>query len=292
MKYEIIINPAANRGRSKLMYSAFTSILKRKGVKFSHHFTEYPGHGIGLSREIAEDSSVETLMVFGGDGTYNEVVNGCQDRDIKLALFPGGTCNDFTRDIGKWQDLETFFECISAEKTVSIDAGKVNNRIFLNNMGVGFDASVIKDMLKRNLKTNLGYVGMSLKNLFQFKNFITAINGESSKFKGKVLLLTVNNGSTYGGGFKIAPAAELNDNLLDICLIKEINRAKFIFNFPRVYSGKHLEIDEVEYWKDRKIDINLSRKLPVQVDGDILEGEKSYLQVEVIPSAFEVYRYN
>ncbi|MCK4529003.1 diacylglycerol kinase family lipid kinase [candidate division WOR-3 bacterium] len=286
----IIVNPAANRGKPKPMFRRLEKLLKHREISYSYYFTEFPGHATQLADRVIS-RGVENLIVFGGDGTYNEVVNGCFGKNVKLGLIPAGSCNDFIKEIGPWQGLNSFLDSIEADNTILIDAGRMNNRIFLNNIGVGFDAQVINDMIKRNLKTNLGYVLMVLKNLFEFDNFKAHISSTKESADYELMMLTINNGTTYGGGFKIAPEADIHDGLLDVCLIGYMNRVKFILNFSKVYSGTHLEIDGVSYWKTEKVNVEFDRGLPVQVDGELLPEEINSIEVEILPEAFKVYKF-
>jgi diacylglycerol kinase (ATP) len=287
---QIIVNPTANRGKSKSLFKEFIYLMDKRGIKYKYHCTEYPGHAALISNKIISGKG-EILLIFGGDGTYNEVENGCFDKDVIIGHIPAGSCNDFTRELGEWSGLNSFLDSVENNNTMLIDAGIVNDRLFLTNVGAGFDAQIIHDMNKRNMKGNLGYVIMVFKNLFEFECFNANIETSERKLNLDLLMLTVNNATTYGGGFKIAPVANVNDGMLDVCLIKSISKPKFIANFPKVYSGTHLKIDEVIYWKTKKLNIKLNRKLPVQVDGELLPEKLDELIVDVIPDAFRVFKY-
>jgi YegS/Rv2252/BmrU family lipid kinase len=287
---QIIVNPIANRGKSKSLFKEFTSLMDERGIKYKYHFTEYPGHATLISDKITSGKG-EILLIFGGDGTYNEVENGCFGKDVIIGHIPAGSCNDFTRELGEWSGLNSFLDSVKNNNTMLIDAGIVNDRLFLTNVGAGFDAQIIHDMNKRNMKGNLGYVLMVFKNLYEFECFKANIETYEKKLNLDLLMLTVNNATTYGGGFKIAPAADVKDGMLDICLITSISKPKFIANFPKVYSGTHLKIDEVIYWKTKKVNIKLDRKLPIQVDGELLPDKLDELIVDVIPDAFRVFKY-
>lgn len=288
---QIIANLIANKGKSKPIFKALTDLMDNRGIRYSCYFTEYPGHATILSEKVSSSNEVESLLIFGGDGTYNEVVNGCFGKKVKLGFIPAGSCNDFLRTLGVWPGVDSFLDIIESDNTETVDAGRVNNRIFLNNVGAGFDAQIIHDMNKRNIKGNLGYVLMVFKNLLSFNCFQAKLKSSEKNIDSDLLMLTVNNTSTYGGGFKIAPLADVKDGILDVCLITSFNKAKFIINFPKVYSGTHINMEEIIYWKTKKVTIKLNRKLPIQVDGELLPEEMDILDVEVIPDAFRVYRY-
>ncbi len=288
---QVIVNPVANRGKSKLLFEELTYLLEKRGIRYSCHITEYPGHATLLTDKITYKNETEILLIVGGDGTYNEVENGCFGRKVKLGHIPAGSCNDFTRELGLWKGLDSFLDSVERDNTMLVDAGRVNNRIFLTNIGAGFDAQIIHDMNVRNLKGNLAYVRMVFKNLFGFKCFHAELSSLEKSFDSSLLMLTINNATTYGGGFKIAPLANVQDGMLDVCLISSINKAKFIINFPKVYSGSHLGLEEVIYWKTKKLKSNLDRKLPIQVDGELLPDRLDNFDIEIIPDAFRVFRF-
>lgn len=286
----IITNPAANRGRAISFHRRFRFLLRKQGIKSKEYITEYPGNAEEIARRITSEG-IDNLFVIGGDGTYNEVINGCSRFNVNLALIPAGSCNDFSLEIGHWAGFKSLLKNYFEGNIIKTDTGRVNGRLFLNNMGSGFDAEIINDMIKHNLKTNSSYVLMTLKNLFQFEPFEADITTEKQKCKAKLLMLTVNNASTYGGGFRIAPGAEIDDGKLDICLIKSINKLRFLKNFPLVYTGEHLKISEVSYWKTEKLKIKFNRKISLQLDGELLRKKYKILKVDLLSKAFNIYRY-
>src|SRR5690625_4546879 len=220
--YILIVNPIAGNGRAKRLYERFIHDDRLNNVTLKSFFTKYDTHAEKIINEQLSKEWVKNLkaiIVFGGDGTFHDVVNGMGNYVIPVALIPGGSGNDFARGINlpKRQNnlinnilngLKTSYSC--GYYTLSSKA----QRLFLNCVGFGFDAVVanyvnqskIKNMLNKLKLGKLSYLYALLVQLFFYEPIKVSIelDGVTKKFH-HCFLVTVNNQPYFGGGMKINP---------------------------------------------------------------------------------------
>jgi diacylglycerol kinase family enzyme len=155
-------------------------------------------------------------------------------------------------------------------KIKQFDLGVCNGRYFINGLGIGFDGQVVKEMVERGDKrgNHLDYLLTVLRIVGGFKEKQLRFSLDSVAYERKVLLLTVSNGTTFGGGFVINPFARTDDGLLDVCIINEIVPWKRFWHLPKLKTGAHSEIAETEFYKAEKIFIEKTDQLVAHLDGE------------------------
>lgn len=241
-----------------------------------------------ISNQVFTDSWPENFQGFtsiwliGGDGTLNHFINRYGHITIPIALFKGGSGNDFAWKLYGDISVDEYFEIALMGKYVNSDLGSCNGRYFINGVGIGFDGEVVKAMgQKKILPGHMGYFLTVLKKIFSYRERQMEIVLEDGKRNGKIFMVTIANGSRYGGGFLVAPHANLNDGLLDIVIINKIAPLKRLSYLPRVEAGKHLRLSLIEVLRKNKITIESSSSLVGHLDGELMEANK--FEVEIIP---------
>ena len=137
-----ICNPTAGSGRGEKIGHKIQAILDSERIPCLLRMTERPGHATELARQ-ARDAQAETVLAIGGDGTAFEVARGLVGSDTPLGVIPAGTGNDFVKTIGVPQDPESALEYVLASEPQKTDVGEINGEMFLNEIGTGFDVSVL-----------------------------------------------------------------------------------------------------------------------------------------------------
>lgn len=208
--------------------------------------TEYAGHAVEMIREIcASDPSAE-IHVYGGDGSVFESINalmasGCSEKMV-MYIHPFGTGNDFARNFSEDEHNQAH----------TIDLIRFNEKYAVNEINIGFDCDVVcltqKVKKCKIFKGSAAYmvsVFLSLLKPMGKKMSLTVTdeNGNTEAISSKLLLCLVANGGYYGGGFKCAPRAKLNDGLLEFLTVKKISRFKFLTFFLGYRKGKHILSD-------------------------------------------------
>lgn len=289
MKHVFIINPTAGKGKSLGLVPIIRDYFKGKPDKYVIKITEYPGHATEIAREYANSETCRIYSI-GGDGTVNEIVNGMAGTKASLGVIPAGSGNDFIRSIhGEYQSSDIVADTIRGQER-SIDLARANGKYFINISSIGFDADVVYNAQKFK---RLPYIPGSMAYLFSliytiFKNKISEVKVtiDDQEISLKILLAAVANGRFYGGGMLPAPAAALDDGLLDICLVREVNRLKILTLFPKYMKGEHGEIEYVSFKRAKKIKIESKETIALNIDGEILTGQE--VEFEILKGAINV----
>lgn len=285
---KIIINPVAGQGRTQGLWQGIEARIKKLGVDYSAIFTQQRGDAIRLAQE-ATAAGIKEIFILGGDGTANEVINGIDLNRVSLGIIPTGSGNDLGKMLGI-RNIDEGLLSLSRGNRRRIDLGRTPDRLFANNLGLGFDAHVaVAQKRFKNFKGNSGYLLAVLRVLHQFKATLVEVALDEHRFSEKIMSFSVGNGKSHGGCFKLTPDAQIQDGLLDICVIRETNKAKLIYNIPRAIRGTLGGLKEVRYFRAKKIYLSAQRPLFIHLDGETLPEPVKEIQVEILPNSLEVF---
>lgn len=265
----LVINPAAGRSSREKRLLKLENMLQEAGLRYERFFTEQNGRG-KLAGTLDKDSSFTDLLVFGGDGTLNYVVNEMAGRQLPISIVSNGTGNDSVKSLHGILDFDKQADIAIQGKISKFDLGICNGRYFVNGFGIGFDGQVVKEMLGRKRKRggHLDYLLTVLRIIWGFKEKKLLFSIDEVEFEKNILLLTVSNGTTFGGGFVINPKAIANDGWLDLCLLKEIPPLMRFWHLPKLKTGVHHKIKAAEFFKVKKVRIAASNELVAHLDGE------------------------
>ncbi|KPK99180.1 MAG: hypothetical protein AMJ95_00015 [Omnitrophica WOR_2 bacterium SM23_72] len=284
----IIVNPVAGGGRTLAIWQDIERQIKELGVDYSFVLTQGVGDATG-SAKAAEQEGFRKIFVVGGDGTLNEVINGIDLNQTTVGIIPTGSGNDLSKMIRIW-GISDALASLKHQERRRIDLGKAKGRLFVNNLGVGFDACVAAAKKKlRALRGNLVYVLSSLKVLGSFQAYPVEVIAEGYRFCDKVMSVSIGNGQFHGGCFKLTPEAVIDDGLLDACIIKELNKIKSLLNIPKAIKGTHARLKEVSSFKAKKILLRSQSPLFVHLDGEVLPEPTKDMEIEILPGSLEVF---
>ena len=158
--------------------------------------------------------------------------------------------------------------------TREISAGEANGHHFLNISSVGFDVEVLTniEMVRKRFKGKFSYVLAVIYTLFKFKKKDITLEIDGKIHKKNLLLLAIGNGKYYGGGMMVLPNADLFDDYLHLCLVKDISNLKALTIFPVIFKGNHLKFTKyVETYKAKAIKVTYKSSLLLNVDGEVIE---------------------
>ena len=290
----VLINPAAGRGRGARRLPRFRELLARYVPDHVERVTQRPGEESELVDRALRDGAT-TIIAIGGDGTWSVAADRVLQsgrRDVKVALLPGGTGNDFGKSIGvTWERVEDVVRAIADGSTRRIDVGRVAGRHFLNVVGLGFDIAVIDDSYRVPiLKGDLLYRFCALRQLFRFPGIPIGISSRNGSDAARVdhLMLVIANGRWFGGSFDIAPQADLADGRIDLVSIRDappLERARL---FDLVAKGRHVGHPRVEMQRESRFVLTFDPPLRYEVDGEVVETREGTLIVESVPDALDV----
>lgn len=275
----ILVNPAAGKGKSIRLSVWLEKQLISKHIPCTIFKSQWPG-----SFEEFSD-----IWIIGGDGTINYFINHYPDCDLPLVLFKGGTGNDFAWKLyGDISDAEQL-ELVLTASPKYIDAGNCNGILFMNCLGAGFDGEVLKSMNAiRYIGGHFGYLLAVIKKIFFFREHQFSITTADEKWNEKFLLVIITNSSRAGGGFMVAPHAEITDGKLNMLLCKKLSVWQRLKYLPVIEKGRHLQLPFIIHRLGKLFSIQCDEEIAVQMDGELLFAKE--LTVEVLTQKF-LFRY-
>jgi len=281
----LIFNPIATKASGRKIARA-SHFLRSKGYKAEIFFTEQKGHAESLAREAVKESP-SLIIAAGGDGTFNEIVNGIAGSEIPMAILPLGTTNVLAKELGLPETVDDALEVAlnGTPKTVSL--GKIYitchsslvTRYFLLMAGIGFDGEAvfrINETIKK-ISGKGAYIFSGLKTLSAFNPDKLILDMDGKTYTGYSVI--ISKVAKYGGNFKITPDARLTDPFFYVCLFKGKGRLDILRYVTGIVAGKHLGFRDVEYVRAKNI--NVEGDAHIQIDGDYFG--RSPARIEVVP---------
>ncbi len=267
----IVINPAAGKSSFEKRLHYLEKKLHDAHIDFEQFFTEHNDKG-KLLNIINENPSISDVVVMGGDGTLNYVVNELISKNLPLSIVSNGTGNDSVKSLHGVLNFEKQVEIAIHGKISKFDLGLCNGRYFINGVGIGFDGEVVKEMVERGSKkgSHLDYLLTVLRIVAGFKEKKLNFSMDKKPFEKKILLMTISNGTTFGGGFIINPFAKTNDGLLDVCILNEVYPLMRFWHLPKLKTGAHYKIKESEFHVAKHISIEENDQLVAHLDGEYI----------------------
>lgn len=289
MKKQIVIavNPRSGVNRHKHIELAADAYLDKKLIAYKIVKTEYPGH----IKEIAEDciaQGMDALIVAGGDGSVNEAAQILVHSPVAIGIIPMGSGNGLARHLGIALNPASAFKNINQFNIVLIDTGKLNDRIFVSNTGLGFVSRVVETFNKSNERGFVGYSLNTIVNYFQFKpDYYNIRFDDDSTVDGHFFMLNICNSNQFGYRAKIAPLASLTDGLLDIVLIEKAPLHAFPVLLTQMFLGQLKPERNVIMRRTKNIHIKSVHPCMLQVDGESM-GKHTQVSAEVLPLSLKV----
>jgi diacylglycerol kinase (ATP) len=290
-KWIFIANPVAGGGTAKSQLPGLESRIKRLNLDGEIVFTRKRGHAEEISADYLE-KGFRYFIGIGGDGTLNEIARPLiNNRDAVAGIIPAGTGNDFIQILGfpgRFDDnaWDAFFKAA----TIRMDAGLVNGMIFLNGMGLGFDAQVASEnytpegVAKEGSKYR--YIWHIIKTLLFFREKRMIITMGNEKDNTDCFINTIAIGRRFAGGFMLTPGAIADDGLLDICSIKRLSLPERFRILLMVPDGRHINDRRIKYYQATGLNIEFPEEVPFHIDGELFFARK--FDVSVIPEGLNV----
>jgi YegS/Rv2252/BmrU family lipid kinase len=218
----------------------------------------------------AADQGIEALLLVGGDGTVHQALRAIAETNIPFGFLPCGRGNDFARNIGLPSKLKKGCSLPSNPSFHQVDLPRINHIPFVAVAYVGFDAEVNKLANDGGgyFGGTLGYIVCVLKTLKNFRPFEVEITIDDLTWRERVMMVSVANAPFYGGGMKIAPDANMNDGVFDICIVQEISKLELLQQFPKVFKGTHIFHPRVLMKTGKKIRLVSDENREIFADGE------------------------
>jgi diacylglycerol kinase (ATP) len=296
MKRKIIyfINPVAGtRGKEKVL-----QLIKEKtaaqNIPFEILYTNAEGDYYFLKEKI-ENENITDIVVCGGDGTVSQVAGCLIDEAVNIGIIPMGSGNGLALAAKIPKNPSKAIDLIFTGKARYIDSFMINTTFSCMLCGLGFDAQVAHDFAKQSKRGLMTYIKQTINNYFTAKPYSFDVISKGKSFNTSAYFISIANSNQFGNQFTIAPQASLTDGLLDIVIVKKMNKLKLLWVIlKQIRNGQIDEYNEltvkhrdVLYFQTPRIIINNLENAPLHIDGDPAETSKK-LSIQVVPQAFKL----
>ena len=289
----VVFNPVAGRRGA---HEALRAVTTRLDGKIAAVLETSLAGGFDLRmrdaiRDVVATGARPTLIAVGGDGTLSIALNALADpSSVTLAVVPTGSGNDLASALGI-TSVDAAIGAIEGGGSRSIDFGTVNGRKFANCVGIGLDAEVgalSARIRHRGFPPGLSYYAAALGGLFMIKPAgITLRFADKSIRRDDGVMVTIGNGPLYGGGFKGAPGAQLDDGLLDVNLFSDVQGSlRRLVLMQRIRAGSHIGQPNVYSSRAGELEIDVDREVAMHVDGEIASVKRA--SVAVVPKGMRI----
>jgi YegS/Rv2252/BmrU family lipid kinase len=276
----VFINPLAGKGRPIKIWERVRLLLDQDGIAYQAHHLDLPATLDGHSG----------ILIIGGDGTINHVLNRYPDLRIPIGIIPAGSGNDLASSLFPGTDIVDQYRNAVHGTPRPTDAGICNGKIFLNGVGIGFDGEVALDIHKvKWLTGKMKYMSVVLRKIFTYKERRMRLEWEGKVMERDIFMVSVANGYRYGGGFKVAPLADWQDGLLDVVIIDKVSVLQRIRYLPVIERGMHLNLSFVKASLAKSIRISSSAVMHAHLDGELMSSDT--FTISVLPAKF-LFRYD
>lgn len=300
--YHFIINPKSSSGKGIQHWWTAKKILDERNISYTENITKSTGHATQLAEQIcSKHQGIKNIVVVGGDGTLNEVVNGIPNfDDVLLGYIPSGSSNDLARSLNiPRTPVEALENILKPTQHKFIDRGKITfldqdlaPRTFCCSSGIGYDANVCYEVQQSALKKKLNqygagkfvYIMIALKQIITTKttkgNIL--IDGVKKRSYNNILLSSHMIHKFEGGGLQMAPTADPCDRKLTVTLVHDISRLKLFLLLPTIFIGKHVKFSCVDTIHCSSIEVQLEDSKAIHTDGEV-PAIGAHIKVECLP---------
>jgi YegS/Rv2252/BmrU family lipid kinase len=268
----LVVNPAAGSNSYKYIHQ-IESCLKTQSF-FDTCITGKKGDAYEFARGV---SGSDLIIIAGGDGTINEVINGILSSDtavrrgVPLAVIPLGTANVLAKELNIPEKIEDALKLALTGSAQMVSLGRINGRYFSLMTGIGFDADTVAGVKDGAVKRILGkgaYIVSGINVLRKYEPALITVRTPDHELSGYTAV--IGNSHFYGGRYSITPKASIREPLLDICVFRGKKRIDMLRYIRGVLTCKHLDFEDVSYVKASEVEVISEDIVHVQVDGDYL----------------------
>jgi YegS/Rv2252/BmrU family lipid kinase len=275
----LLVNPASAGGKALGLLPKIEAELKRLGAEYRVVRSDSGDHAKQLAHAMAETG--EVAVAVGGDGLVGTLAGALDQQRGALAIIPSGRGNDFARVLGIPSDPADAARLAAEGSERLFDVGRVDGKTFVGIASFGFDSECNRVANETKLiRGNLVYAYSALRVLASWKpaRFKLTIDGDEHSYSG--YSAAVANSKAFGGGMYLVPHAELDDGLLDVVMIADQSKWRYLRGLPKVFKGTHLDDPAVTVARGEVIEIDADRPFTVYADGDPLAELPARVTVE------------
>ena len=270
-KIALLVNRKAGKGKAISISAEISGLLQTHSIPFQSFEDIWP----------PELSGFTDIFLVGGDGTLNYFINKYTNLTVPISVFKGGSGNDFAWKLSGDTSVAEMVRYALQSNYRKVDLGLCNGRRFVNGVGIGFDGKIVESMGARRFLSagHLSYYVAVLKNILFFRSYQLKIVTNAKELEGRYFMISIANGSRYGGGFLVAPRAKIDDGLFNVVAIRAIHPLSRIRHLPKVSAGKHLNLSFITEQLSDSVIIRSEKALPAHIDGDYTVSREFHIQM-------------
>lgn len=282
-----IVNPKSGTERRKEIESAVRSNLDSSRFSYDIQETQYAKHGTQLAKDAALNGAYAVVAV-GGDGSVNDIATGLAGSNTILGIIPKGSGNGMARTMGIPLNADDAVKVINRDQVQAIDVAYANDRLFVSNAGVAFDALISRKFAKSERRGLAVYSWLVTKHMWLYKEWDFTITIDGKELKERAFMVNVANGKQFGYNFQIAPMADYTDGKLDVIIIRKFPKILGGLIALRAMSGTIAKSPYVTHYTAKEVTISHQGLRLMQTDGDAHDCS-SQIKFSIRPSAQRVF---
>ncbi len=288
----VVINPRSGSARTHRLagerQEEATRLFRSHGIDPVVWMTERGGHARELAQRAVQEG-MEWVVAWGGDGTVNEVASALVHSPTVLAIIPSGSGNGLAREFGLPRTPAAAVREAIDGRDITIDAGEVDNRLFFNAAGLGFDAHVALHFSTAvgGRRGPIPYIWTTIKEATRYRPQEMVIETGDERFTMRPLLVAVANGRQWGIGASIAPRARPDDGRLELVMVSGRRPLATLLGGWRLFTGTFDRSASARSLAVESVSIRSAAPVAVHVDGEPI-GERTEVNIRVVPSALTI----
>lgn len=277
-KVIFIINPHSGLGKHALIERLLQRDLDHDQFDWKVHYTSYPKHATEITREALKNE-VDIVVAVGGDGTINEIASVLVNTNCSLGIIPAGSGNGLARHLKISRKTRKAIKVLNAGNNRKIDACMANEHYFFNVSGLGFDAAVAKSFNESKKRGFQSYIKVTFAKIQHYQEQHYTIHHKNGSRQLNAFMISLANSSQFGNNAKIAPYADIQDGLLDICIVPKISAQEAPLAAVRLFRGTLYKSGKIEFLQVSECSIEQNDEW-MHLDGDPVKvGNKIHLKV-------------
>jgi diacylglycerol kinase (ATP) len=289
-----IINPISGTGGKASLQTLVEQKTSAVGIKYSIHYSVANGD-YSFLYPVIKQQGVTDIVIAGGDGTINQVLNSLRGQPVQFGIIPAGSGNGLALSAGIPKAKDKALDIIFKGKSLPTDAFLINDRFACMLCGLGLDAQVAHDFAKDPRRGLSTYVQKAVADFFTAKAYPFTLSAGGEELTTDAYFISVANSNQFGNYFTIAPRASLTDGLLDIVVVTAQSKLSMLLQTFRQVGGFNslqespLSNKEagVIYFQAKELSIKNPAAAPLHIDGDPSETEPVF-SFKILPDFYKL----
>jgi YegS/Rv2252/BmrU family lipid kinase len=289
-----IINPISGTKNKNSLQQIVEEKTKTAGFEYVM-YSSVVNNDYSLLHDIITEKKITDIIIAGGDGTVNGVIDAFKDVNVQFGILPLGSGNGLAFTAGIPRNINSALQIIFNGKSELTDAFTINNHFACMLCGLGFDAQVAHDFAADPNRGLITYIKQSIKKFFSATTYAFKIEIANEEFETEAFFISIANSNQFGNNVTIAPKASITDGLLDIVIVTKQNKLSVVLQTLWQVGGYNALIENeiansnasIIYFQTEALQIKNLSLAPMHIDGDPSETPEE-LNVKILKKCFRL----